>query len=167
MDVKVKVAIISAIATVAAFAISSPLANTMYQDRPLVDISFGKTDESLPTKELQHDGQNYYVEFAMRNRGQSDGRILVSIFGDGADVSFHKNGPFQYFAQLSYVVFPDPETKLSKFYVKPHDGVERFTVRLNAEKDTGSSYFQDVNKFIPSELIYEKSSNKYVLIDKR
>ena len=167
MDVKVKVAIISALATVAAFAISSPLANTMYLDRPLVDISLGRTDGSLPADELQYDGQRHFVELAMKNRGQSDGKILISVFGEGVDVSFHKNGPFQNVAQLSYVVFPDPETKVSRFYVNPHDGIERFTVKINAEKDTGASYFQDVNKFIPLELTYERSGDKYNLIDKR
>lgn len=167
MDVRVKVAIIGAIGLVVAFGISSPITNTAYIDRPLVDVSLGQTDGSLPTEELQFDGTNYYVEIAMKNRGQSDGKIFVSIFGDGADVSFIENGPYQNFAQLSFVVFPDDETKTSKFYVKPHENVERLNIRMSAEDDTGSSYFQDVNPFMPTELTYEKSEDKYVLIDKR
>ena len=167
MDVKIKVAIIGAIALVAAYGISSPLTNTAYIDRPLVDVSLGRTDGSLPTEELQFDGTNYYVEIAMKNRGQSDGKIFVSVFGDGADVSFIENGPYQDFAQLSFVIFPDIETKASKFYVKPHEDAERLTVRISAEDDTGSSYFQDVNSFMPTEVTYEKSEDKYVMIDKR
>lgn len=167
MDVKIKIAMITGLATVAAFAVGSPLANTMYIDRPLIDISLGKSDGSLPTEELQFDGINYYVEMTMRNRGQSDGKIFVSVFGDGVDVSFIDNGPYQYFAQLSFIAFPDNETMISKFYVKPHEDVEIFTVRISAEDNTGSSYFQDVNLFIPTELTYEKSEDKYVLIDKR
>lgn len=167
MDIRLKVAIIGAIALVAAYGISSPLANTAYIDRPLVDISLGQTDMSLPTEELQFDGTNYYVEFAMKNRGLSDGKIFISIFGDNADVSFIENGPYQEFAQLSYVVFPDDETKTSKFYVKPHEDAERLTIRISAEDDTGSSYFQDVNSFMPTEVTYEISEDKYVLTDKR
>lgn len=166
MDVRIKVAIIGAIGLVAAFGISSPLTNTAYTDRPLVDISLG-SGEDLPKEELQYDGTNYYVEIAMKNRGNSDGKIFVSVFGDNTDVSFIENGPYQNFAQLSYVVFPDVETKTSKFYVKPHEDVERFTVRISAEDNTGSSYFQEVNSFIPTELTYKKSGDKYVLIDKR
>ena len=167
MDVKIKVAIIGAIALVAAYGISSPLTNTAYIDRPLVDVSLGRTDGSLPTEELQFDGTNYYVEIAMKNRGQSDGKIFVSVFGDGADVSFIENGPYQDFAQLSFVIFPDIETKTSKFYVKPHEDAERLNIRMSAEDDTGSSYFQDVNPFMPTELTYEKSGDKYILTDQR
>ncbi len=167
MDVKIKVAIIGAIGLVAAYGISSPLADTAFQDRPLVDISLGKSDGSLPAEELQFDGTNYYVEMAMKNRGNSDGKIFVSVFGEGADVSFIENGPYEYFAQLSFVIFPDNETKTSKFYVKPHENADRVTVRMSAEDNTGSSYFQDVNLFMPTELTYEKSEDKYVLIDKR
>lgn len=167
MDIRLKVAIIGAIALVAAYGISSPLANTAYIDRPLVDISLGRTDGSLPTEELQFDGTNYYVEFAMKNRGLSDGKIFISIFGDNTDVSFIENGPYQEFAQLSYVVFPNAETKISKFYLMPHDGMERIAFVLTAEKDTGASYFQELNTFIPLELTYEKSGDKYVLTDKR
>ena len=167
MDVKIKVAIIGAIGLVAAYGISSPLADTAFQDRPLVDISLGKSDASLPAEELQFDGTNYYVEMAMKNRGNSDGKIFVSVFGEGADVSFIENGPYEYFAQLSFVIFPDNETKTSKFYVKPHENADRVTVRMSAEDNTGSSYFQDVNPFMPTKLTYEKSEDKYVLIDKR
>jgi len=167
MDVKVKVAIIGALAMVAAFAISSPLANSVYQDRPIVDISLGRSDGSLPTEELQQNEKNYYVEFVMKNRGLSDGKIFISIFADNADVSFNEGGPYQEFAQLSYVVFPNVENKISKFYLIPHDGIDRIVFTLNAEKDTGASYFQELNTFIPLELTYEKSGDKYVLTDKR
>ena len=167
MDVKLKIAIIVTLGAVAAGALQGPFMNSVYQDRPIVDISLGRTDGSLPTEELQHDGKNYYVEFAMKNRGLSDGKIFVSIFGDNADVTFIENGPYQEFAQLSYVVFPNAETKISKFYLMPHDGMERIAFTLNAQKDTGASYFQELNTFIPLELTYEKSEDKYVLTDKR
>lgn len=166
MDVKLKIAIIVALGAVAAGALQGPFMNSVYQDRPIVDISFGSQD-GLPLEELQHDGENYYVEFAMKNRGQSDGKIFVSIFGDNVDVSFNENGPYQEFAQLSHVVFPEPETKKGKFYVKPHEGVDRIAFAMTVEKDTKASYFQELNKFIPLELTYEKSGGKYVLIDKR
>ena len=167
MDIKVKVAIIGALAMVAAFAISSPLANSVYQDRPIVDISLGRSNGSLPTEELQHNEKNYYVEFVMKNRGLSDGKIFISIFADNADVSFIENGPYQEFTQLSYVVFPNVENKISKFYLIPHEGIERIAFTLNAEKDTGASYFQELNTFIPLKLTYEKSEDKYILTDKR
>ena len=167
MDIKLKIAIIVAAGAVAGGALQGPFMNSVYQDRPLVDISLGRSDGSLPAEELQFDGTNYYVEMAMRNRGLSDGKISVNVFGEGADVSFIENGPYQYFAQLGFVVFPDDETKISKFYVKPHEDVERFTLRMVAEDNTGSSYFQDINPFMPTELTFEKSENKYVLIDKR
>ena len=166
MDIRLKVAIVGAIGLVAAFGISSPLADTAFQDRPIVDISLG-SGEDLPTGELQYDGKNYYVEFAMKNRGNSDGRIFVSVFGDNTDVSFIENGPYQDFAQLSYVVIPNPEPKTSKFYLIPHDDVKRIAFTLRAEKDTGASYFQELNTLIPLELTYEKSEDKFVLTDKR
>jgi len=166
MDVRIKVAIIGAIAIVAAYGISSPLTNTAFIDRPIVDISLGSL-EDLPKEELQYDGTNYYVEIVMKNRGNSDGKIFVSIFGDNADVSFNENGPFQNFAQLSHVVFPDPETKKGKFYVKPYEDVNRIAFAMTVEKDTNASYFQELNTFIPLELTYEKSGDKYILIDKR
>ncbi len=166
MDVKIKVAIIAAIGIVAAGALQGPFVNSVYQDRPVVDVSFGSKD-GLPIEELQHDGKNYYVEFTMGNRGQSDGKIFVSIFGDNADISFNENGPFQNFAQLSHVVFPDPETKKGKFYVKPHEDVNRIAFAMTVEKDTNASYFQELNTFIPLELTYEKSGDEYVLVDKR
>jgi len=171
MDIRLKVAIaggiIAAIGISTAGLLQGPFLDTAFQERPLVDISLGRADGSLPTEELQFDGTNYYVEMAVKNRGKSDGKIFVSVFGDGADVSFIENGPYQDFAQLSFVIFPDIETKTSKFYVIPHENAERFTVRMSAEDDTGSSYFQDVNSFMPTELTYEKSEDKYVLIDKR
>lgn len=167
MDVKLKIAIIAALAAVAAGALQGPFMNSAYQDRPIVDISLGQTDGSLPTEELQQDGKNYYVEFIMKNRGDSDGKIFVSIFVDNADVSFIENGPYQEFAQLSHVVFPNAETKIGKFYLIPHDGLQRITFTLNAEKDTDASFFQELNTFIPLELTYEKSGDKYILIDKR
>lgn len=167
MDVKLKIAIIVTLGAVAAGALQGPFMNSVYQDRPIVDISFGSQDGGLLSEELQHDGENYYVEFAMRNRGQSDGKIFVSIFGDNVDVSFNENGPYQEFAQLSHVIFPEPETKNGKFYVKPHEGAVRIAFTMTVEKDTNASYFQELNTFIPLELTYEKSEDKYVLIDKR
>ncbi|MCH7647107.1 MAG: hypothetical protein IIA83_00660 [Thaumarchaeota archaeon] len=167
MDIKLKIAIIVTLGAVAAGALQGPFMNSVYQDRPIVDISLGQTDGSLPTEELQHDGKNYYVEFAMKNRGLSDGKIFVSIFADNADISFIENGPYQKFAQLSHVVFPNAETKISKFYLIPHDGMEKITFTLGAEKDTDASFFQELNTFIPLELTYEKSEDKYVLTDKR
>ena len=166
MDIKIKVAIIGAIALVAAFAISSPLANTAYIDRPIVDVSLG-TDETLLLDELQYDGTNYYVEIAMKNRGNSDGKISITITGENTDVSFNKNGPYQYFAQLNFVVFPDPESRMSKFYVQPHQEAENFTVLLTAEKKSDASYFQELNPFIPTELTYEKLEDRYILKDMR
>lgn len=144
MDVKIKIAVISAIAVIVAAALQGPLTNSMYQDRPIVDISLGKSDSSLPKKELQYDGTNYYVEFVMKNRGDSDGKIFVSVFGDNTDVSFIENGPYENFAQLSYVVIPNSEDKTSKFYLKPHENAQRIAVTLRAEKDTGAPYFQEI-----------------------
>jgi len=166
MDVKLKIAIIAALAAVAAGALQGPFMNSVYQDRPIVDISFGSKD-GLPLEELQHDGKNYYVEFAMKNRGLSDGKIFVSIFGDNADVSFIENGPYKEFAQLSHVVFPESKTKKGKLYVQPHEDIDRITLAMTVEKDTKASYFQELNTFIPMELTYKKSLGKYILTDKR
>lgn len=166
MDIRLKVAIIGAIGLVAAYGISSPLADTAFQDRPIVDISFGLKD-ILPSKELQHDGENYYVEFSIRNRGLSDGKIVISLFGDNVDISFNENGPFENTSQLDYVVFPNPEYKPGKFYVVPHEGAQRITLAMTVEDNTPSSYFQELNTFMPLKLTYEKSVDKYVLTDKR
>lgn len=166
MDVKLKIAIIATLGAVAAGALQGPFMNSVYQDRPIVDISFGLQD-GFPLEELQHDGENYYVDFIMQNRGLSDGKIFVSIFGDNVDVSFNENGPYQEFAQLSHVIFPESETKKGKIYVKPHEGTDRIAFAMTVEKDTNASYFQELNQFIPLELTYEKSGDKYVLTDKR
>lgn len=166
LDIKIKVAIIGAIGLVVAYAVSSPLTNTAYIDRPIVDISLG-TGETLPLEELQYDGTNYYVEMVMKNRGNGDGKITVTIIGENTDVSFIKNGPYQDFTQLNFVVFPDPESRTSKFYVKPHQEAEKFTIRLTAEKKSDASYFQELNLFIPTELTYEKSASKYFIKDMR
>lgn len=166
MDVKLKIAIIAALGIVTAGVLQGPFMNSVYEDRPIVDISFGSKD-GLPLDELQQDEKNYYVEFTMKNRGFSDGKIFVTIFGNNADVSFNENGPFQEFAQLSHVVFPDSKTKKGKLYVQPHDGIDRIILTMTVEKDTKASYFQELNTFIPLKITYEKSVDTYVLIDKR
>jgi len=166
MDIKIKLALIAAIAVVAAGALQGPFVNSVYQDRPIVDISFGLKD-ILPSEELQHDGENFYVEFAMRNRGQSDGKVVVSIFGENMGISFNENGPFENTSQLDYVVFPNPEYKPGKFYVVPHEGAKRIALILTVEDNTPSSYFQELNTLIPLEITYEKSGDNYVLTDKR
>ena len=167
MDVKLKIAIIAALGAVVAGALQGPLVNSLYQDRPVIDVSLGKSDGSLPAKELQHDGTNYYVEFAVRNRGNSDGKILLSIFGDNTKVSFIENGPYLDVAQLNYVVFPDKESKTSKFYLRPNEDAQRIAFTLRTEKDTSASYFQELNTIIPLELTFEKSGDDYILTDKR
>lgn len=167
MDVKLKIAIIAALATIVAAALQGPLVNSLYQDRPVIDISLGKSDESLPEKELLRDGTNYYVEFAVRNRGNSDGKILLTVFGNNTKVSFIENGPYLDFAQLNYVVFPDKESKTSKFYLRPNEDAQRIALTLRTEKDTNASYFQELNTIIPLELTFEKLGDTYVLTDKR
>ena len=46
MDIKLKIAIIAALAAVTAGALQGPFMNSVYQDRPIVDISFGSKDGS-------------------------------------------------------------------------------------------------------------------------
>ena len=76
-DIRIKVAMIGAAAVVIAALFGSPFFDSLYKDRPIIDISFRGLETELPFKELPSDAGGYFLEFVSRNRGNDDGKIIV------------------------------------------------------------------------------------------
>jgi hypothetical protein len=108
LDVKYKVmiavAVIGTIGSVSAAYLQSPLADTQWKERSVVDISLGD-HQDYPKKILQKDDDGYYyVDLLARNRGINDGKIIAIVIADGATVNFDKNEDFIYSKSLKYTI---------------------------------------------------------------
>lgn len=162
-----KAAWISGSAIVVA-AIISVIIGPMYEERPILAVSFGNGDD-LPLDKLQYDGTNYYVDVVWKNTGKSNGKTMLEISGTGALVSFNENGPWDYIQLFYYTIYPGDEIKTSKVFVKPEMSSDTITIQLNTQisQEQTTPLFQELNRFFPSKLIYEKSDNDYQLVDKR
>lgn len=157
---------IGALATIAAAAISSPLVNSMYQDRPIVDISLGDKID-YPKTNLQSLNGKYFVEIIVSNRGKSDGKTTLNVIGNNATVSFNEKGPYQINQFHDLTIYPDPSKRTVKVYVSPQSSSESFSILLVAEHNNKQSYFQELNPYSPTQLTYQKTTNGYELMDSR
>lgn len=166
-DVAITVAIIAAIAGIIGAYLQGPLADTQWKERPIVDASFGGLDTDLPKKELQRDEGGYYVEIALRNRGKSDGTVIFLIQGVNTDVWSSQSKTWSQQQSSLFTIFPDPQSRTIKVYVKPNDNSNTFTVQLIKQEPSDKPQFQEYKVFRPTELTYEKVGNVYTLIDQR
>ena len=169
-DVKIKIAIISGIFLVIAYGISSylqsPLANTQYENRPIVDLSLGKNGK-FPYAEIQKNEAGYYIEIFITNRGKSDGKTTFAVQGTNARVRIGEIGSFDYYQTLQHVLTADPTIRASTIYVLPDEGSSTFSIGFSIQENQQSPAFQEVNIFRPTFLVFENQNGVYKLIDQR
>lgn len=169
-DAKIKIAIISGIFLVIAYGISSylqsPLANSQYENRPIVDLSLGK-DGKFPYAELQKNEAGYYVEIFISNRGKTDGKTTLAVQGTNARVRLGEIGSFDYYQTLQYVLTADPTIRASTVYVIPDEGSPTFSIGFSTQEGQQSPAFQELNVFRPTFLVFENQNGVYKLIDQK
>ena len=166
-DAIITAAIIAGIfGTIAAYY-QGPLADTQWKERPIIDISFGDLGKSYPKTQLQNDGTFYYLDILVRNRGQSDGKILVTIQGTGAKVNFDKSSNFDYQKVLPYTIrkLENYSTVYPPVYIQPDENISTFTIEMFAVDNTPKPINQELNPFIPTRLTYKKIDSTFELID--
>ena len=158
-NVAVKVAVITAIgAIIAAFA-GGPFLDTLYKEKPLIDISLGYLGTDLPHDELPKDDKGYYLQFVSRNRGNSDGNIVVTFIGNNAKI--WAGNIWEYKKIIPFIIFPDPQPQKTSFYIAPDEGTTSFTIEIIAEDQPEKHQFQKINLINPIKLTYEKTEEGY------
>ncbi|OLB91884.1 MAG: hypothetical protein AUH25_01635 [Thaumarchaeota archaeon 13_1_40CM_38_12] len=140
-----------------------------WKDRPILDISFRDFENNYPKKELQFDGQNYYIDIIGRNSGQSIGYVTLVATGFNAKVTFDKNAPFEEIQTSNYLGYPNPTMKVTEgpLLVLPDKDAKQFSVVLTYQNSTKTSPHQQTNLIEPTALLYQKNSNGYTLIEKK
>lgn len=164
--VTIYVAIIAALGVIGAGYLQSPLANNQWEKRPVVDMTLGDGHD-FPKKLLQLDKDGYYfVDILMRNRGQSDGKILATVVAENASVNFDKNQDFLYAKDLRYNIIPlkNYTASMNPIYVKPNENIGQFSITLSVINDNSPPTFQEINLMKPAKLIFTKSGNEYILL---
>ena len=174
IDVKIKIAIITGIFLVIAYGISaylgSPLVDTQWKERPIVEVSFGDLGISHPKEKLQDDEDVYFVDIMTRNRGVSDGKIFVTITGNNATVNFDKNNNFESTTSLRYTISSLSKNYTTVFppiYVIPNANTETFSIEMIVTEDSFKPLNQELNVYKPTVLTYKKLNEMYELIDER
>lgn len=172
-DVKIKIAIISGIFLVSAYGISaylqSPLADTQFQDRPIIGISFKDwTNFEYPKEFLEFDGTNYFISILAQNVGKSKGKIFVTVTSQNALVSFFENGEFTNKASLHFSVNPltNFTTLEPPIFVQP-DQNSTFTVEISTQNSAGQNPFQELDPYIPGKLTYDYTTEGFKLVDEK
>jgi len=149
--------VVAIIGAIAAF-VGSPTYNSMWEDRAIVEISFG-ISENYPLKELQFDGTNYYVDLVAINRGKSQTFIETTVTAQGASISFNQvdwstHGSQQLLAR------PDENPNPYRFYVKPENTLG-FTLEILVP--TTRPLINEIFWIFPLNLEFEYSNDKYIL----
>ena len=139
----------------------SPYFDSLYEDRPIVDISLGGLDTELPFLELPKDNEGYYLQFVSRNRGNTDGKIIVTIQGENAQIRGNPNLEWTYERSVNFIIFPIPEPKTTPFYVLPDENSQTFSIILTVTDQTDKQYFQQTNNISPTIVTYEKTEIGY------
>lgn len=169
IDVKIKIAIISGIFLVIAYGISaylgSPLADTQWKERPIADFSFGNMD-GIPYDKLPMNEGIYYVDIMMENRGGSDAKLTLIAQGTNTKVRIGDVGDFDYQHILIFTKKVSPVLKYP-IYLIPDENAQEITIGLSYEVADQNPMFQEINLYTPVLLTYNKTSDGYVLIDKR
>ena len=173
IDVKIKIAVISGIFLVAAYGISaylqSPLADTQYQERPIIGVSFKDwTNYKYPKELLEYDGTNYFIYILADNKGNSKGKIFVTVTSTNAKVSFFKNEEYSYQVSLHYSVKPIANFTIltPPIFIKPEQN-STFSVKVSIKNSLGQNPFQEFDPFIPLSLTYEYTDEGFKIIDRK
>ena len=159
-DTVITVALIAAIGAIIAGYYQGPLADTHWKERPIIDISLGLTD-SFPIDVLQEDGDYKYIDILFRNRGIADGSIQITIKGEGAKVNFDKNNNFEYQKSLGYTIIKSENYKTSDppVYVSPDKDTEGFSIEMLVDPRNPMPPNQEINRFKPMILFFEKEGD--------
>ena len=165
-DVRIKVAIIGGIAAVIAAYVGSPLVNTQWQERALVDLSLGESG-IFPHSELQKDEVGYYVEIFANNRGKSDAKTNFVVQGTNTKVRFGEIGSFEYYQTVPFTIKPDTKLKTSKIYLLPDENSNIFSISFSTQQGESVPPFQELNVFRPTTLTFENQNGIYQLIEQR
>ena len=174
IDIKIKIAIISGIFLVIAYTASaylqSPLADTQFQERPIIGVSFADwTNHEYPKESLESDGSNYFIKILAQNNGNSKGKIFVTITSTNAKVSFYENGEFTNRQSLHYNINPltNYTTLSPPIFIKPDQNIPRFSVEFTAQNSVNQNPFQELDLLIPTQLIYEFGNEGFKLVDRK
>lgn len=162
---KEKAAWISGGAAVAV-AIIYVIIGPMYDERPIIEVSFG-LEEAFPKNSLQHDGSNYYINLNWINTGKSKGIGLLLFTGKNTKMSINENGPWDYQQFDRIRINADGVIMSSKIYVMPDKNSNKFVISFEKQIDSEQPLFQQLTPIRPAMLTYEKEGNEYNIIDKR
>lgn len=165
-DIRIKVALIGGIAVVIAALVSSPYFDSLYNDRPIIDISLGGLDTNRPLQELPSDAGGYFLELVSRNRGNDDGKIIVTITGENAQIRGNENLEWAYEHSVNFIIFPDPVSKITPFHVLPDENSQTFSIEILVTDQTDKQQFQKLNPISPTKVTYEKTETGYSFIQK-
>lgn len=165
-DIRIKLAVIAGGAAIIAALVGSPYFDSLYADRPILDISLGGLETDLPLMELPKDDEGYYLQFVSRNRGNDDGRIIVTLRGENAQFRGNTNLEWTNERSVNFIIFPDPEPKKTPFYVLPDENSQTFSIELTVTDQTDKQYFQQLNSISPTKITYEKTEKGYRFIQK-
>lgn len=168
-DITITVAIIGAIGVIVGAYLGSPLADTQFQERPIIGVSFSDwSNQVYPKEYLENDGTNYFVKILANNSGKSKGRFFVTVIGINAKVSFFKNDEFTYQKSLDYSINPQTNYTILEppIFVLP-DNNSTFTIQLTIVNSVNQNPFQELDPFTPTQLTYDYTDTGFKLIDKK
>lgn len=163
-DIRIKLAVIAGGAVIIAALVGSPYFDSLYEDRPIVDVSLGNLDTDLPFLELPKDDEGYYLQFVSRNRGITDGKIIVTIQGENAQIRGNSNLEWTSERSVHFIIFPDPKPKTTSFYILPDENSQTFSIGLIVTDQTDKQFFQEINNISPTIITYEKTEIGYRFI---
>ncbi|MDH3853014.1 MAG: hypothetical protein OES23_01025 [Nitrosopumilus sp.] len=163
-DIRIKVGIIGGLAVIIAAFVGSPYFDSLYNDRPIVDISLAGLDSDILLNELQTDDEGYFLEFVSRNRGNDDGKIIVTLRGE--NVQIRGGGEWAYEHSINFIIFPDPMPRKTVFHVLPDENSTFFSVELFVADQTDKQQFQKLNLISPTKIIFEKTDVGYKYVEK-
>ena len=165
---KIKIAVIIGVLLVVGIAISSyfTTSSTGTQSEPISNISFGNNRE-FPKSTLQSDGDEFFIDMIMENRGNTDARTIFTVDGHNAKVRIGTITDWDYKHTTPFTSKPDSFEKKYPLYVLPDDGVSSFTVMISLETPDDVTAFQEIALHHPSVLTFEKDDNEFVLTEQR
>lgn len=169
-DAAITVAVIVAVAGIIGAYLQSPLADTQFQERPIIGVSFSDwMNHQYPKEVLESDGTNYFIKLLAQNTGNSNGKIIATVVSEGATISFFENDEFSSQKSLRYTIkpFPNYTTLAPPIFVKPDPNSQRFSIEIFVEDGPNKNPFQELDPYIPTKLVYEPRDGDFILIDKK
>lgn len=165
-DIRIKVAAIGGTVAIIAALVGSPYFDSLYKDRPIIDISLGGLETELPFKELPSDPGGYLLDFVSRNRGNDDGKIVVTIVGENVKFRGNSNLEWAYEKSVNFIIFPDPVPRKTPFYVLPDENTQSFSIEIFVTDQNDRQQFQKINLISPTKITYEKTDTGYRYVQK-